>query len=131
MRHKTSVLIVSSKEKESKVRQVPTHIIMNWRKYAMFLSLLVIAFFMVSGFLIYQNTSRSYQERLDRANYIRSQIDVNKALTAFASIDSGIYRLNYFLQERIRSIKDRNAGGVSPEFDIIHINDLLALSKPN
>ena len=124
MRHKTSVLIVSSKEKESKVRQVPTHIIMNWRKYAMFLSLLVIAFFMVSGFLIYQNTSRSYQERLDRANYIRSQIDVNKALASFASIDSGIYRLNYFLQERgLDQLKIENAGGVSPEFDIIHINE--------
>ena len=45
MIHKTSVLIVNSKDKESKVRQVPTHIIMNWRKYAMFSALLVIAFF--------------------------------------------------------------------------------------
>lgn len=124
MKHKTSVLIVNSKEKESKVRQVPTHIIVNWRKYAMFLSLLVVAFFLVSGFLIYQNTSRLYQEKLERANYIRSQIDVNKALTTFASIDSGMYRINLFLQERgLEKLKIENAGGVDAGFDIIHINE--------
>ena len=107
MIHKTSVLIVNSKDKESKVRQVPTHIIMNWRKYAMLSALLVIAFFLVSGFMIYQNTSRQYKERLERANFIRSQIDVNKALASFASIDSGIYRLNMFL-ETIPIAKARN-----------------------
>ncbi len=124
MKHKTSVLIVNSKERESKVRQVPTHIIVNWRKYTMILSMLVVAFFLVSGFLIYQNTSRSYQERLERANYIRSQIDVHKALTAFASIDSGIYRLNLFLHERgLEQLKIENAGGVDSHFDIIHINE--------
>ncbi|NLI99663.1 MAG: M23 family metallopeptidase [Bacteroidales bacterium] len=127
MRHKTSVLIVNSKEKESKVRQVPTHIIVNWRKYTMLLAMLVVAFFLVSGFLIYQNTSRSYQERLDRANYIRNQIDVNKALTAFASIDSGIYRLNSFLHERgLEQLKIENAGGVETDFDIIHINEFAS-----
>jgi hypothetical protein len=87
MKHKTSVLIVNSKEKEIKVRQVPTHIIMNWRKYSLLLLMLVVVFFIISGFLIYQNTSQSYQERLERANFIRSQIDVNKALLAFSSID--------------------------------------------
>lgn len=123
MRHKTSVLIVSSKEKESKVRQVPTHIIMNWRKYMMLLSLLVIAFFVVSAFLVYQNTSQVYQERLERANFIRRQIDVNKALDAFNSIDSGIDRLNLFLKERgLEKLKIDNMGGVGADFDIIHIN---------
>ncbi|MEA4905089.1 MAG: polymer-forming cytoskeletal protein [Petrimonas sp.] len=75
MRHKTSVLIVNSRERESKVRQVPTHIIMNWRKYAMLTTSLVAALFLVAGFLIYQNTSRFYREKLERANYIRSRID--------------------------------------------------------
>lgn len=125
MRNKTSVLIVNSTDKESKVRQVPTHIIMNWRKYTMFITLLIVAFFSVSGLLIYQNTSRLYQERLDRANFIRNQIDVHKALTTFSSIDSGIYRLNYFLQERgLEQLKIENAGGVASDFEIIHINRL-------
>lgn len=112
MKHKTSVLIVNSREKTSKVRQVPTHIIVHWRKYAAFLSLLIISFILVSGFLIYQNTSRVYQERLDRANYIRSRIDLHKALTAFASIDSGMYRINSFLQDRgLEKLKMDNMGG--------------------
>lgn len=125
MKQKTSVLIVNSKDSESKIRQVPTHIIVNWRKYSIFLSLLVIAFFLVSGFFIYQSTSRSYQERLERANYIRSQIDVQKALTSFNSIDSGVYRLNQFLHDRgLERLKIENAGGVESDFDITQINEL-------
>jgi len=124
MKHKTSVLIVNSKEKSGIVRQVPTHIIVNWRKYAVFLAMLILAFFLVSGFLIYQNTSRSYQERLDRANYVRSQIDLNKALTTFAAIDSGIYRINSYLQHKgLKKLELDNMGGVGADFDIIYINE--------
>ncbi len=123
MKHKTSVLIVNSKDKSGKVVQVPTRLIMNWRKYAAFFALLIIAFFFVSGFLIYQNTSRFYQERLDRANYIRSRIDLDKALTAFASIDSGVFRINALLyQKGFEKIKIDNMGGVGTSFDITHIN---------
>jgi len=124
MRHKTSVLIVNSRERESKVRQVPTHIIMNWRKYATFTTLLVAALFLVAGFLIYQNTSRFYREKLERANYIRSRIDLKKALAAFASIDSGMYRINSFLEERgLERLKMKNMGGTGAGFDIIYINE--------
>ncbi len=124
MKHKTSVLIVNSKEKSGIVRQVPTHIIVNWRKYAVFLAMLILAFFLVSGFLIYQNTSRSYQERLDRANYVRSQIDLNKALTTFAAIDSGIYRINSYLKHKgLKKLELDNMGGVGADFDIIYINE--------
>ena len=124
MKHKTSVLIVNSKDKTSKARQVPTYIVMNWRKYAVFFSLLIVAFFLVSGFLIYQNTSRLYQERLNRANFIRSQIDLNKAITAFASIDSSIYRINSLLQQKgLEKLKMDNAGGVDAGFNIIYINE--------
>lgn len=124
MKHKTSVLIVNSKEKVSKVHQVPTHIVVNWRKYVLFFSLFLVMFFVVSGFLIYQNTSRSYQEKLERANYIRRQIDLNKALTSFATIDSGIYRINSFLRERgLEELKVDNMGGVGADFDITHINE--------
>lgn len=124
MKHKTSVLIVNSKEKASKVRQVPTHIIVNWRKYVVLFSLLIISFMLVSGFMIYQNTSRLYRDRLERANFIRSQIDINKALTAFASIDSGMYRINSFLQDRgLEKLKMDNMGGVGADFDIIYVNE--------
>lgn len=124
MKHKTSVLIVNSKDKNTKVRQVPTHIIVNWRKYAYSFVLIAITLFLVSGYLVYQNTSRSYKERLARANYIQSQIDLKKALTTFASIDSGIFRINMFLQERgLENLKLENVGGIDEGFDIIHINE--------
>ena len=124
MRHKTSVLISSSTNKSSKVRQVPTHIILNWKKYSFFSLVLVVILFIVSGFLIYQNTSCSYKARLEKANFIRNQIDINKALSAFSSIDSGMYRINLFLQERgLEKLKIENAGGVDYGFNIIHIND--------
>jgi murein DD-endopeptidase MepM/ murein hydrolase activator NlpD len=90
----------------------------------MLISLLFISFILLAGFLIYQNTSRFYQERLDRANYIRSQIDLQKALTAFASIDSGIYRINTFLQDRgLKELRLDNAGGIGADFDIVNINE--------
>ena len=124
MKHKTSVLIVNLKDKNTKVRQVPTHIIVNWRKYAYSFVLIAITLFLVSGYLVYQNTSRSYKERLARANYIQSQIDLKKALTTFASIDSGIFRINMFLQERgLENLKLENVGGIDEGFDIIHINE--------
>lgn len=130
MKHKTSVLIVNSKDKNGKVRQVPTHIVMHWRKYAACFALIMISFFLVSGFLIYQNTSRHYKERLERANYIRSQIDLNKALTAFSAIDSGMYRINSFLEKRgLNELKMDNMGGVGTEFDITYINDFADFYK--
>ncbi|MDD3075757.1 MAG: M23 family metallopeptidase [Proteiniphilum sp.] len=125
MKHKTSVLIVNSKDKNTKVLQVPTHIIVNWRKYAYYFFFITLTFFLVSGYLVFQNTSRAYKDRLARANYIQSQIDLKKALTTFASIDSGIFRINSFLQERgLEHLKVENVGGVAEGFDIIHINEL-------
>jgi murein DD-endopeptidase MepM/ murein hydrolase activator NlpD len=124
MKHKTSVLIVNSKDKTAKVRQVPTHIIVHWRKYAVFFSLFVISFFLVSGFLIYQNTSQFYKEKLERANYVRSRIDLHKALTAFTTIDSGVFRINSFLEEKgLRKLKMENVGGIGIDFDITYINE--------
>ena len=46
--------------------------------------------------IVYQNTSRDYQARLDRANYIRSKIDVEQIQSSFMAIDSGLYQLNSF-----------------------------------
>jgi murein DD-endopeptidase MepM/ murein hydrolase activator NlpD len=126
-KHKTSVLIANSKEKNTIVRQVPTHIIVHWRRYAYYFAFITLSLFLVSGYLVFQNTSRAYKDRLARANYVQSQIDLQKALTTFASIDSGIYRINTFLQERgLEKLKLDNVGGVAEGFDIIHINEFTS-----
>lgn len=123
MRHKTSVLIVNSKDKVSKIHQVPTHLIVHWQKYILTFSMVIVTLIIVSGFLIFQRISRSYQEKLDRANFIQSQIDVQKAKTAFTSIDSSMYRINLFLEKRgLETLKMENVGGVGLDFDITFIN---------
>lgn len=125
MKHKTSVLIVSSKDKNSNVIQVPTHLLMYWKRYIATFAFMVIAIFLVSGFLIFQNTSQSYHDRLARANYVRSQIDLEKVLGTFASIDSGTYRINLFLDEKgLGKLQLNNAGGLDAGFDIVNINDI-------
>lgn len=124
MRHKTSVLIVSSKDKNSNTLQVPTHLLMYWKRYVAAFIFMVMAIFLVSGFLIYQNTSQSYQDRLTRANYVQSRIDLQKVLSTFAAIDSGTYRINLFLEERgLGKLQLDNAGGTDVGFDIVNIND--------
>ena len=123
MRHKTSVLIVNSKDKVSKIHQVPTHLIVHWQKYILTFSMVIVTLIIVSGFLIFQRISRSYQERLQRANYIQSQIDIQRAKSAFSSIDSSMYRINHFLEERgLEALKMENVGGPGLDFDITFIN---------
>lgn len=126
MRHKTSVLIVNSKDKNSNVLQVPTHILIYWKKYIAAFVFMIVTIFLVSGFLIYQNTSQSYVDRLTRANYVQSQIDLQKVLSTIAAIDSGTYRINLFLEERgLGNLQLDNAGGIDAGFDIVNINDFV------
>lgn len=125
MKHKTSVLIVSSKDKNSNVIQVPTHLLLYWKRYIATFVFMVMAIFLFSGFFIFQNTSQSYQDRLARANYVRSQIDLQKVLSTFASIDSGTYKINLFLEEKgLSKLQINNAGGLDAGFDIVNINDI-------
>ncbi|WP_329903916.1 M23 family metallopeptidase [Porphyromonas pogonae] len=124
---KTSVLIVSTDGKTSKVRQIPTHLLLHWWKYTV-LSLLVIGVLLsLSGLLIYRNTSELYKKKLARAEYIRRQIDVNKARQTFLTIESGIDRFNHFLEERgldkMKMENTENMGGPS-EFDVTEINEI-------
>lgn len=125
MKHKTSVLIVSSKDKNSNVIQVPTHLLMYWKRYIAAFVFMVMAIFLVSGFLIYQNTSQSYHDRLARARYVQSKIDLQKVMSTFASIDSGTYRINLFLEELgLGELQLNNAGGLDAGIDIVNINNI-------
>lgn len=122
--HKTSVLIVNSKGEGNKMRQIPSHIVKHWRKYVFFFMFLILLLMVVSGFMIYQNTSEQYKEKLARANHIRSLIDIKKANTSFQSIDESIYRINRFLQARgLQKLNIENMGG-GGNFEITDINEV-------
>lgn len=124
MKNKTSVLIVNSNEKIGRTFQVPTHIIRHWKKYVVFIPMIIILFIVGSCFLIHQNTSHFYLEKLEKSEFVRKQIDLHKALTAFANIDSGMYRINSFLEERgLEKLKMSNVGGMGIDFDIRYINE--------
>lgn len=123
---RTSVLIVDTKGNDSKVRLVPTHLLVHWRKYSFLFAFLIVAFFVLSGFIIYQKTSKDYEVRLAHANRVRSMIDIKKVQSSFQSIDEGIYRVNNFLEDKgLQNMLIENAGGLAgrSEIDITKINE--------
>lgn len=123
MKKKTSVLLVDNSGKENKVIQIPTRLILHWRKYLLFLNTTIILLLAVIGVFIYQKTSDYYIEKLARANKIKSQIDINKAKESFESIDESIAKINKFLDSRgLQKFKIENAGGIEEDFVITDIN---------
>lgn len=124
-RRKTSVLIVENSGKESKLIQVPTKILLNWKKYFIILNTIILMLLSVIGVFIYQKTSSFYQEKLARANKIRSLIDMNKVRQSFESIDESILKINVFLEKRgIKNFNLQNAGGVVEDFNLTDINKM-------
>lgn len=100
VKSKTSVLIVDHEGKENKVILVPTKILLIWKKYFLLFNGVVTILLILIGVFIYQKTSSHYQEKLVRANKIRSMIDIDKTQEAFQSIDQSIIKINTLLQEK-------------------------------
>lgn len=125
MKRKTSVLIVDPAGKENKVLQIPTKILLNWKKYLIFFNSAIIVLIAVLGVMIYQKTSEHYKEKLAKANRIKSLIDIKKVKQSFKSIDQSILRINKFLDERgLEKFKLENAGGENEDFEITNINEI-------
>ncbi len=121
--HKESVIIVNTKGKGSKTRQIPSYVIKHWKKYLFLFTLLIIALPVISGFVIYQRTIK-YEVKLAEANHVRSLIDINKLKTSFESIDESIYQINNFLQKRgLEKLEMQNVGG-GCDFEIIDVNEI-------
>ncbi|MDL1914292.1 MAG: M23 family metallopeptidase [Bergeyella sp.] len=130
MKKKTSVIIIDEGGKDNRVLQVPTRILLNWKKYMLFFSGVIAVLLVVLGVFIYQKTSAFYQEKLAKANRIRSLIDIKKMKKAFRYIDKGVYDINSFLEERgLEKLKIKNTGGVSQDFDITDVNEFADYYK--
>ena len=125
MKKKTSVLIVDSSGKENQLLQIPTRILLNWKKYFLILNTIIFILLGIVGVLIYQKTSNYYKERLAKANKIKSLIDIKKAKESFKSIDQSIYRINKFLDDRgLEDFRLKNSGGEHQDFEIVDINEI-------
>ena len=125
MKKKTSVLLVDNSGKENKLLQIPTNILLNWKKYFLILNTIIFILLGIIGVFIYQKTSDYYKERLAKANKIKSLIDIKKAKESFESIDQSIYRINKFLDERgLDDFRLKNSGGAQEDFEITDINEI-------
>lgn len=128
LKHKTSVLFVNDDGKDSKTVQIPTNILLNWKKYLITIVAVFAALGLVIGFFIYEHTSNHYttiyKEKLARANQIKNAIDIEKAQKSFESINQSMEKINGFLETRgLAELKLENAGGPI-EFEVTDINDI-------
>lgn len=124
LKNKTSVLFVNTNGKDNKVLQVPTKILLHWKKYLVGLVSVILVLVAMLGVFIYRTTSDSYKEKLAKANKIKSLIDLNKVKKSFKSIDESTYRINSFLEQRgLNKMKIDNAGGET-NFEINDINEI-------
>ncbi len=117
--------MVDNSGKENKLLQIPTNILLNWKKYFLILNTIIFILLGIIGVFIYQKTSDYYKERLAKANKIKSLIDIKKAKESFESIDQSIYRINKFLDERgLDDFRLKNSGGAQEDFEITDINEI-------
>lgn len=123
-KQKTSILFVDTKGKENKVLQIPTKLLLHWKKYFIIINVVIIVLLGIIGVFIYRSTSNSYKQKLANANKIRSLIDLKKVKETFKSIDSSTSKINQFLQKRgIENFEIPNAGG-EENFEITDINEI-------
>lgn len=128
LKRKTSVLFVNADGKERKTIQIPSSILLNWKKYLISAVVIFGVLGLVIGFFIYEHTSNYYstiyKERLARANQIRNAIDIEKAKQSFESINQSMVQINQFMEERgLEPMVLENAGGPL-EFDVTDINEI-------
>ncbi len=125
MKKKTSVLIVDASGKENKIIQIPTRILVNWKKYFLILNGIISVLLVIIGIFIYQKTSDLYKEKLVRANRIKSMIDIKQVEESFKSIDRSIYKINEFMNQRgLDNLKIEQTGGLDNKVELTEINEI-------
>ncbi len=130
LKHKTSVLFVNNSGKERKPVQVPTVILLSWKKYLIALIAIIVLLCLLLGFLVFKQTSNfylaSYKAQVDEVNQLKKEVNVEKVKASFRSIDQSMKQINEMLAERgLQQLKLENAGGPE-EFDLMDINGMAA-----
>lgn len=131
LKQKTSVLFVNTDGKGKKTLQVPTSILLHWKKYLIIAGSIFLGLGLVIAFFIYENTSNyytnMYQAKLARANQIKNSIDIEKAKASFESINLSMEKINEFMVARgLTQLELENAGG-PVEFEVTDINEIAEL----
>ena len=126
LKHKTSVHFVNTEGDGNKILMIPTFVLLYWKKFLFSIGGILTLLLVIIGVFIYQKTSDHYQEELNRANYIKRQIDVQKLKESFKSIDESMHRVNQFMMQRgLQTFKMKNVGG-EEGFEIEDVNEVSA-----
>lgn len=130
LKHKTSVLFVNNSGKERKPVQVPTVILLSWKKYLIALLAVIILLCLLLGYFVFRQTSNfylaSYKAKVDQVNKLKRQVNVDKVKASFRSIDQSMQQISNMLAERgLPPLKLQNAGGPE-ELDITDMNEAAA-----
>jgi len=130
LKHKTSVLFVNNSGKEKKALQVPTSILLSWKKYLIAFVAIIISLCGILCFIVFRQTSAFYSgafsAKLERANQIKREVDLEKVKASFKSIDQNIRVINQMLVERgFPQQTLKNAGGPD-DFDITDVNEIAS-----
>lgn len=135
LKHKTSVLFVNTNGKDRKTIQIPTFLLLNWKKLLITVMILFAFFISIIGFFIYEHTSNYYtnkfKEKIARANQIKNAIDIQKAKESFQSIDESMDRINQFMMERGLKPLELTYTGGPLEFEITEINEVAEFYTSN
>jgi murein DD-endopeptidase MepM/ murein hydrolase activator NlpD len=111
--HKTTILFISTSGSEAKMIRVPAVIIQNWKIFLYSFSILFISVIFLLGEFMKTRTEAYYQsvyrEKLQHSGRDTRAADLRKAKKSFESIDSGISRINHFMELRgLKSFKLQN-----------------------
>ncbi len=124
LKHKTSVLFVNAEGKDNKTLQVPTNILLHWRKILLGLVAVIFALMGILSVFVYHSASEDYKQKLAKVNKVKSLIDVKKAQQTFRSIDESMDRINTFLSQRgLKKLELENVGG-EVNFEVVDIDEI-------
>lgn len=126
LNYKTSVHFVNTEGDGNKILVIPTYVLLYWKKFLFTIGGILTLLLVVIGIFIYQKTSDHYKDELNRANYIKRQIDLQKLKESFKSIDESMHRVNQFMLQRgLQTFKMKNVGG-EEGFEIQDVNEVSA-----
>lgn len=126
LNHKTSVHFVNTEGDGNKILVIPTFVLLYWKKFLFTIGGVLTMLLVVIGVFIYQKTSDHYKDELNRANYIKRQIDLQKLKESFKSIDESMHKVNqYMMQRGLQTFKMKNVGGEGG-FEIQDVNEVSA-----
>jgi murein DD-endopeptidase MepM/ murein hydrolase activator NlpD len=133
-KNKTSVLFINTGRKPLKPVSIPTTLLYKWKKYIFYLIVIIITLIGVTAWYVYDKTGTYYKAKLatvdKKLQNLSKAVDINKLKKSFESIDSGMSRINIYLQQKgINEIKTPNAGGVEAAIEVSDLNGIADFYK--